>query len=112
MALKPSFVRCFNVLGILDRLGVLTKRWLSPETSAGEVMIRLAEAWVSSGESFLQLTFHSATLLPGATPFVRTELDRSRFLSSVDDFLRYCHGSGFAFQTLSEAGRALDSSSG
>ena len=111
-ALERSFVRRLKVVGILDRLGVLTKRWLSPETSSGEVMIRLAEAWVSSGESFLQLTFHSSTLLPGATPFVRTAEDRSRFLSSVDDFLRYCHGSGFVFRTLSEAGRSLDPSSG
>ena len=101
-----------KVVGVLDRLGVLAKRWLSPETCSGETMIRLADTWVSSGESFLQLTFHSCTLLPGATPFVRTPDDRSRLLGSVDDFLRYCHRSGFAFRTLSEAGRALDPSRG
>jgi hypothetical protein len=107
--LERSFLRHVKVVGILDSLGVLAKRWLSPETSSAAIMIRLAEASLSSGQSFLQMTFHSCTLLPGATPFVRTEDDRSRFLRSVNDFLRYCSDSGFEFCTLSEAGQALDS---
>lgn len=107
-ALERSFVRHLKVVGALDRMGALTKRWLSPETSSAETMIRLAEAWVSSGETFLHLTFHSCTLLAGATPFVRTASERSRFLRSIDDFMRYCQTSGFTFQTLSEAGHSLD----
>lgn len=108
--LENSALRHLKVVGALDASGLLARRWLSPETSSGEAMIRLAEAWVSSGESFLQLTFHSCTLLPGATPFVRDEHDRTRFLRSLHNFLAYCRDSGYAFRTLSEAARRLDPS--
>ena len=105
--LERSQFRRLKVVGILDRCGLLSRRWLSPEMSSGETMIRLAEACVSSGQSFLHLTFHSCTLLPGATPFVRDKQDRTRFLRSVSQFLSYCSSSGFTFRTLSEVGRNL-----
>lgn len=70
-------------------------------------MVRLAKACVASGQSFLQLTFHSCALLPGATPFVRNHDDRADFFRSVDQFLVYCGESGFRFRTLSEARQAL-----
>jgi len=106
--LEGSPLRHMKVVGILDRAGILAKRWLSPEPSSTSTMIQLAKACIASGERFLQLTFHSPTLLPGATPFVRTEDDKARFLQSVDDFLAYCSEAGYTFRTLSEAGLVLD----
>lgn len=105
--LEKSPLRRLKVVGLLDEAGVLARRWLSPETCDGETMVRLAAACVASGQSFLQLTFHSCTLLPGATPFVRSERDRARFMGSVDRFLSYCAASGFRFKTLAEAADAL-----
>jgi hypothetical protein len=102
--LERSLLRRLKVVGILDRAGVLSKRWLSPEHATGEEMVRLADASVALGQSFLQLTFHSCTLLPGATPFVRDDRDRQAFLGAIDRFLRHCVERGFAFGTLSEAG--------
>jgi glycosyltransferase involved in cell wall biosynthesis len=53
------------------------------------------------------MTFHSCTLLPGATPFVRTAQDQQAFLRRVDRFLAHCAEEGFAFQTLGEVGRTV-----
>ena len=49
------------------------------------------------------MSLHSTTLLPGATPFVRTDEDRRRLLDGIDAFLEHCRGRGFRFGTLSEA---------
>ena len=106
--LENSPLRHVKFVGIMDVTGVLARRWLSPETSSGNTMIKLSQAWVSSGQSFLQMTFHSCALLPAATPFVRNKHDRTRFLRSIDEFLSYCSQSGFVFRTLSEAGRHLE----
>jgi hypothetical protein len=105
--LEKSWLRRLKVVGLLDEAGVLSRRWLSPETSDGETMVRLAAACVVSGQTFLQLTFHSCTLLPGATPFVRDAHDRAGFLASVDRFLSHSSESGFTFRNLAEAGAAL-----
>jgi hypothetical protein len=106
-ALGRSALRRLGVIGALNRAGLLTRRWLSPEASSAADMIRLAEACLRSGESVLGLTFHSCTLLPGATPFVRDEADRRRFLGAIEQVLRFCAESGLAFRTAGEVGAAL-----
>ncbi|MEX2048895.1 MAG: hypothetical protein WEB90_04895 [Gemmatimonadota bacterium] len=89
-------------VGPFDRLGFFAKRWLSPENSTADTMIRLAESCVAVGQEYLQVTFHSSALLPGATPFVRTQDDRTEFLRRLDGFLAHCVASGYIFLTLSE----------
>ena len=35
------------------------------------------------------LTYHSSSLLPGATQYVRSETDRREFLMTLDGYLRF-----------------------
>jgi hypothetical protein len=35
------------------------------------------------------LTYHSSSLLPGATQYVRSETDRRAFLATLDGYLRF-----------------------
>ena len=103
-ALERSPFRRLKVIGMLNRLGVVQRRWLSPETSSASDMIRLAEACLRTGEPVLGLTFHSCSLLPGATPFVRDDVDRRRFFDAIDAFLRFCSECSLSFRTLGEVG--------
>ncbi|MEM7414168.1 MAG: hypothetical protein AAF389_01655 [Gemmatimonadota bacterium] len=103
--LEASFLSKFKLVGIADRAGLLTRRWLSPELSSAGEMIRLAEGCVRRGRRFLNLTFHSGILLPGATPFVSDEDDRARFLAALDHVLGRFQQSGYRFRTLLEASR-------
>jgi hypothetical protein len=105
--LEASVLTRRTLVGPLDRLGFFARRWLSPENSSADTMIRLAESCIAAGQTFLQVTFHSSALLPGATPFVRTEDDRKEFLARLDGFLTYCVSTGFEFLTLSETARRL-----
>jgi hypothetical protein len=105
-ALARSPLGRLGVIGALNRLGLLRRRWLSPETSTAEDMVRLAEACLRSGEPVLGLTFHSCTLLPGATPFVRDRADRRRFLHAIEAVLRFCSGET-TFRSLREVGKAF-----
>lgn len=105
--LERSPLRHLSAVGVLDVLRVVRRRWLSPETSTARDMVALTDACLRSGEPVLGFTFHSCTLLPGATPFVRSEDDRKRFLGSIVTALRHCAESGVRFTTLSEAGELL-----
>jgi len=97
-------------VGPLDRLGLFARRWLSPENASADTMIRLAEACVAEGQTYLQATLHSCALLPGATPFVRDQHDRRDFLLRLNTFLGHCWSAGFEFLTLSEIGGRLGGS--
>ena len=106
-ALEGSFLARVKIVGMLDVLGVFARRWISPETSSGREMIRLAKSFSQSGVPVLDLTFHSPSLLPGTTPFVRTEDERSRFMGRIRTFLEFCSRNGFVFSTASEVARAV-----
>ena len=90
-----------HVPGILDRLHLLNLRWLSPELSTGPEMIRLSRTFVNAGCQYLNFTFHSTSLLPGKSPFVRDESQLSRFLSAIELFLSYAKEQGMSFVPLS-----------
>ncbi|MGE3595680.1 MAG: hypothetical protein AB7N70_09020 [Dehalococcoidia bacterium] len=106
-AIELSPLRRFKVLGALDKLGVLSRRWLSPETSTADDMVRIVEACLQTGEPALGLTFHSCTLLPGVTPFVQDASDRARFLDAIDAVLRFCAEGRLTFRTLGEVARLV-----
>jgi hypothetical protein len=101
-ALENSPAARMKIVGLLDLMGPLAKRWLSPETSTLREMIRLSRALVHSGVRVLDFTFHSPSLLPGATPFVPGEPEKARLLGRIQAFLDYCYRQGYRFATLSE----------
>ncbi|UCF04858.1 MAG: polysaccharide deacetylase family protein [bacterium] len=92
-----------RAVGILNRLRLLNFRWLSPETTSGKDMIRLAERSIESGNKFLNIFFHSNSLLPGSTTFVRNERQRARLLRRIEYFLRYAESRDFIFKPLRAA---------
>jgi hypothetical protein len=62
---------------------------LSPEGNGLDELVRLTRKLIASGERVLTLSFHSPSLLPGCTPYVRTEEDRDRLLACIDGYLRF-----------------------
>lgn len=80
--------------GLLHRVGILQKIWLSPENSTGEEMITLARSMMQRGAQVLNLFFHSPTLQPGLTPFVRNESDTREFMERIKVFLRFAADAG------------------
>ena len=88
---------------IADRVGLLSMTWLCPEMSSTTSMIALSEQLLGQGVSILNLMFHSGTLTPGLTPFVRTEEAEARFLRRIRSYLDYCRMKGIGSATLTEA---------
>jgi hypothetical protein len=91
-----------RLVGVLDHLGFFARRWLSPESSTAAEMVALADNLVRHGFDALNLTFHSCTLLPGATPFVGSAQDADAFRGRVEAFLGHCRDQGWAFATVGE----------
>ena len=102
-SLKGTIGSKLRLLGILDRLRLLNFHWLSPELSNGDEMVNLAKRFVKSGHQFLNMSFHSTSMLPGKSPFVQNENDLRVFLNKIEIFLKYATKSRFEFLPMAES---------
>lgn len=98
-----GLARRLHLRGLLERAHIVNLRWLSPEMSSARDMIILAKRLLRKGCAYLNMSFHSTTLVPGKTPFVRTAEDLQHFLNSIDEVLRFVAGQGVVFGGLSRS---------
>jgi hypothetical protein len=93
--------------GILARLGLERSR-LTPEGVSADEQCRLLDYMVRRGRRFFTLTYHSPSLEPGHTPYVRTEQDLEAFLGAIQQVLCYFRDElGGEFTTLTRYRRSL-----
>jgi hypothetical protein len=114
--LQCNFARCHKVAtfthhpvlrklhlpGIMQRLGVLNKLWLSPEYADAASMIALARSLEKNGYPLLNLTFHSTSLRRGASPFVKNDQQKKEFIMRIDTFLRFVRETEVESLTLAQ----------
>jgi hypothetical protein len=78
--------------GIFARLNWLERIRLTPEGTNFAELKRLTDAMLASGRRVFVLNYHSPSMLPGNTPYVRNDADLSRFLACIDRFCEYFFG--------------------
>lgn len=91
-----------RLLGLLDRLELLNKIWLSPENSSGKEMIKLARRMLKNQYPVINMFFHSPSLKAGLSPFVKTGDDERRFLRVIREFLAFVREEGIESIKLSQ----------
>jgi len=75
--------------GVMSRLGLMERIRLSPEGMTIEEAKRLTRHMLAEGHRVFVLTYHSPSLVPGNTPYVRTREDLARFLGWLDEFYAF-----------------------
>lgn len=78
--------------GVMSRLGIVDKIMLSPETSTFAELRRVTRALMRQGVRTFTLSFHSPSLVPGCTPYVRNQRDLSDFLAKVESYCEFFFG--------------------
>lgn len=78
-ALHPALWRVPRLRGLLARLGLLERIPLTPEGVAANEAIKAIDIAIDEGLPVLVFSFHSPSLRPGCTPYVRDEDDLDRF---------------------------------
>ena len=73
-------------------------------------MVLLAKNFIRKGHSFLNMTFHSTSLLPGKSPFIRNDHEFHNFFEKIEMFLQFAVDNGLKFSPLSDALEELDDS--
>ncbi len=75
--------------GILARAHLLERIRLTPEGVDLQANIRLARSLHQQGCRIFTLTYHSPSLVPGMTPYVRSEAELAQFLATIDGFCAF-----------------------
>ena len=87
--------------GVMSRMKWLERGRLSPEGFDVETQERLLTTLFDAGVRVFTMTYHSPTLQPGNTPYVRTEEDLAAFLANIESVLRFFRDTmGGTFSTM------------
>lgn len=87
-----SPLRSLRVPGILSRLGVVERLMLSPEGHALGDLQRLTRGLYRRGIRTFSLSFHSPSMRPGHTPYVRNETELHEFLGTCRRYFEFFLG--------------------
>jgi len=105
--ISNSMLKHFRMIGILDKLKMLNKVWLSPEMSNGMEMIKLANSMKKEGYGLLNMFFHSSSLKAGLTPFTKSVEDEKMILKRIEEFLKEMTTDSITAVTLREYGLSI-----
>jgi len=100
--------RSLRLAGVCGRLRLLERLRLSPEGHTLKDLMRQTRAALARGTRLFMLTYHSSSLLPGATIYVRTMTERAAFLATIDSYLQFFLGEvGGRVDTVTQVAAAL-----
>lgn len=78
--------------GILARLGVIERITLTPEGITHREHRRLTDSMLAAGHRVFSFTYHSPSLAPGNTPYVRSDAELGAFLDRFERYFDYFFG--------------------
>lgn len=93
---------CFRIPGILHRLNIIKKIWVSPEQENVNDMIMLCQNLLKQNQPYIHAMFHSTSLLPGASPFVQNKDDLALFYMKLERLFQYVQAKNLKPVTLCE----------
>lgn len=78
-----------RVPGIMRRLNLINRVTLTPEGVPLSEAITLTQEMLQCGRKVFSLAFHSTSLEPGNTSYVRSKADLAKFLKWLEDYLTF-----------------------
>jgi hypothetical protein len=105
--LYPALWPIPRLRGLLSYLGLLERVPLTPEGVSVEEAIRGVDIALDDGLPILVFSFHSPSLRPGLTPYVRTDEDLDALYDWWRRVLGYCDKRGIKPTSVAEIMRAV-----
>jgi hypothetical protein len=92
--------------GIFARSHLLERIRLTPEGTSFPELKRLTDAMLRAGHRLFVFSYHSPSVVPGNTPYVRTAAELQHFLSVIERFCEYFLGACAGVPTTLQAVRS------
>jgi hypothetical protein len=91
-ALESPMAQACRLPGVLSRLGLIDRIILTPEGVPPAQHMALVRAMIRRGQRIFMLSYHSPSMVPGNTPYVRTQRDLRTFMDRVEAFCDHFFG--------------------
>jgi len=101
-SVHPLLARVPKLAGVASRLGLLERIALTPEGVTAEEALRGIDMALDDRLPLLVLSFHSPSLAPGHTPYVRSESDLERLYDWFRRIYMYLDMRGVAPTSVAE----------
>jgi glycosyltransferase involved in cell wall biosynthesis len=88
-ALQNQMAAEFHVPGLLSHLGLANTVTLTPEGVSLEEQMQLIRSMLRRGYRTFTLHYHSPSLVPGHTPYVKTEAELKAFLQKIESICEF-----------------------
>ncbi|MBV8739739.1 MAG: WalW protein [Alphaproteobacteria bacterium] len=85
-------LKILHIPGMLARLGLIERITLTPEGISFPELRRLTRALLRNGHRVFSFTYHSPSLAPGNTPYVRKMADLRAFLRRIEQYFEFFMG--------------------
>lgn len=85
--LEGPLSRSLMLRPLLSRARLLECTTLTPEGVPVGEFTKLVAAMIDRGQRIFSMTYHSPSLAPGNTPYVRNDSDLKQFIKSIEQFL-------------------------
>lgn len=103
-AIDHPRLRALRLAGVASAMGLCRKVMLTPEGERTADLVALSSRLLELSPPYLHLTLHSPSMVPGLTPFTRTEGDVAEMLAGIRAVAELCRSrGGFTAMTVSEA---------
>jgi len=83
------WMRRTRLAGAVARMGLLERIRLSPEDYSEPEMRRLTQTLYGDGARVFVFSFHSPSVMPGGTPYVRDAAELERFLARCANYFEF-----------------------
>jgi hypothetical protein len=87
--IQSPALKAMKLTAILARLHLVNTVTLTPEGISADEQIGLIRALFARGTRHFVLHYHSPSLVPGNTPYVRSQADLTAFLKSIERVCRF-----------------------
>lgn len=91
-ACRTNWGRQVRLQGLLSRARLFDRVRLTPEGISLDELCRLTRTMLREGYRLFNFTYHSPSLEPGHTPYVRSEADLRHFLGTIERYLDFFFG--------------------
>ena len=88
-ALQGKLARQMRLAGIASKTGLLERVKLTPEGYTSAELVGLTTCLRDQGCQYFGLTYHSPSMAPGNTPYVKTAAELDNFLAVLDRYVSF-----------------------
>jgi hypothetical protein len=85
---RPQLLN-LHLPGLFARLGLFERITLTPEGISLEELKRLTRVFIRRGHRVFVFSYHSSSLIPGNTPYVRSTADLAQFIARIEAYFDF-----------------------